>query len=159
MSSPDPGNGRGGGGSQGACAESWFPGRRLWSGKSRLAPGVRRRTQRSPSCRRAGSRAGLGAGPGARLNEEGRFACHSGLAAVPLLPSPLSCEGHAAQHRVRGRGVGREVAGATRRAQGGSAKLRRALELRCAEEIESLAQRVHRNPKLCPYRRAQSCEL
>lgn len=106
MSSPDPGNGRGGGGSQGACAESWFPGRRLWSGKSRLAPGVRRRTQRSPSCRRAGSRAGLGAGPGARLNEEGRFACHSGLAAVPLLPSPLSCEGHAAQHRVRGQGGG-----------------------------------------------------
>lgn len=62
------------------------------------------------SCRRAGSRAGLGAGPGARLNAEGRFACHSQLAAVLLPPSSLNCESHAAQHRVRGRGWG-EVRG------------------------------------------------
>lgn len=66
---------------------------------------MRRRTQRAPSYWEVGSRAGLGAGPGARLNAEGGFACHSQLADVPpLLTSPPSWEGHAAQHRVRGPG-------------------------------------------------------
>ncbi|KAK7833637.1 hypothetical protein U0070_020658, partial [Myodes glareolus] len=98
-----------------------FPGCRLWSRrKSRPVPGVRRRTQRAPACWEAGSRAGLGAGPGARLNAEGGFACHSRLAAVPpLLTSPPSWEGHAAQHRLAGctifitgasRGIGKAIA-------------------------------------------------
>lgn len=105
----------------------------MWSRrKSRLVPGVRRRTQGAPSCWEAGSRAGLGAGPGARLNAEGGFACHSRLAAVPpLLTSPPSWEGHAAQHRVRGPGwvvarAGREVPRARCAPRLGPVKLPRA---------------------------------
>lgn len=96
----------------------------------------------SPSSKRAGPRAGLGAGPGARLNADGRFACHSQLAAVPLPPSSLNYESHAAQHRVRGRawdGVWGQSAGHPRFPEGaarsGEAAARSATPVRGKDRV------------------------
>lgn len=114
----------------------------------------------SRSCRRASSRAGLGAGPGARLNVEGRFSCHSQLAALPLSPSSLNREGHAAQHRVRGRGWG-ESAGRPRYPEGGAGLAEAAARsgTLVSREDRVIGTCVCTGTQSCVVQRLRSCAL